>query len=94
MTLLHTILSAHLEVDEGESLRLASVLILGQEDAADVTERPEQILQILLPSVLRQVGHTHCCSLIWKQPQNSLRSAKFDPCTQCNNCNSVQQCHL
>lgn len=55
-----------LEVDESEAFGLACVLVLGQEDATDVSKGPEQILQILLPSVLRQVGHTHRRSLIWE----------------------------
>lgn len=59
-------LSANLEVDEGKTLGLSSVLVFGQEDTADVTEGAEQILQILLTSVLRQVCHTYSSSLICK----------------------------
>lgn len=57
-------LSADLEVDKGKSLGLSSVLVFGQENPADVTEGAEQILQILLTSVLRQVCHAYSGSLI------------------------------
>ena len=45
-------------VDEGEALALARDLVLGQEDAGDVAEGLEQLLQVGLLGVLGQVGHS------------------------------------
>ena len=42
-------------VDEGESLALAGNLVLGKVDAGNVTEGLEQLLQIALLCVFRQV---------------------------------------
>lgn len=44
--------------------RLARVLILSQVDPRDRAERSEELLQIRLPRVLRQVGHTDCSVVI------------------------------
>ena len=44
-------------VDEGESLALAGHLVLGEEDARDVAEGPEQLLQVVVLHVLGEVGH-------------------------------------
>lgn len=44
--------------------RLARVLILGQVDPRDGAERSEELLQIRLPGVLGQVGHTDCSIVI------------------------------
>lgn len=45
-------------------LRLACVLVLGQVDPRDGAKRPEKLLQICLPGVLGQVGHTDCSIII------------------------------
>ena len=42
-------------VDEGEPLALPGHLVLGEEDARDVAERPEQLLQVVVLHVLGQV---------------------------------------
>ena len=44
-------------VDEGEALALPGHLVLGEEDAGDVAEGAEQILQVVVLHVLRQVRH-------------------------------------
>lgn len=44
--------------------RLARVLILSQVDPRDRAEWSEELLQIRLPRVLRQVGHTDCSVVI------------------------------
>lgn len=41
-----------------QDLGLPSVLVFGQVDSGDRPERPEQLLQVSLPSVLGQIGHT------------------------------------
>lgn len=48
---------AILEVDEGEAARRLRVLVLGEEDAVDLAERLEQLHQVVLRRLLRQVGH-------------------------------------
>lgn len=37
---------------------LSSVLVLGQVDPGDGAKGPEQLLQVCLPGVLRQICHT------------------------------------
>ena len=39
-------------------LGLPSVLVLGQVDPGDGAEGPEELLQVSLPGVLRQIGDT------------------------------------
>ena len=48
-------------IDERESLALIGDLILCQKDTGDISEGFEQLLQILLLSVLRQIRHTNGC---------------------------------
>lgn len=46
-------------------LALAGDLVLGQVDTRDGSKRSEQLLQVRLACVLRQVSDTDCSSLIW-----------------------------
>ena len=47
------------EADEGEALRQAGHLVLGQVGAREATERPEQLLQVGLSGALREVCDAH-----------------------------------
>lgn len=40
-------------------LRLSSVLVLGQIDPRDGAKRSEELLQVRLTGVLRQIGHAN-----------------------------------
>ena len=42
-------------VDEGEPLALSGHLVLGEEDARDVAEGPEQLLEVVVLHVLGEV---------------------------------------
>ena len=54
-------------VDECEALALAGLLVLGQEDPGDASERLEQLLKILILGVLGQVGHSDGRGIfVWK----------------------------
>ena len=47
------------KVDKREPARLARVPVVRHVDAGDLAERREKVAHILLPRVLRQVGHAH-----------------------------------
>ena len=51
-------------VDKGESLALVGLLVLGQVDPGDGPEDPEQVLQIALHHVLREVRHSDGCRVL------------------------------
>ena len=53
-----SVLAVH-EGDECEAARRLLALVLGEEGAADATERLEQLLQVVLGGLLWQIAHTH-----------------------------------
>ena len=59
-------------IDECESLALSGHLVLGEEDARDVAEGPEQLLKVVVLHVLGEVGHADGgCVLVPPPASNS-----------------------
>ena len=52
------VLAVH-EGDEGEAARRLLALVLGEEGAADATDRLEQLLEVVLEGLLGQIAYAH-----------------------------------
>ena len=59
-------------VDECESLALSGHLVLGEEDAGDVAEGAEQVLQVVVLHVLAKVRHADRSSVLVPPPANNM----------------------
>ena len=66
-------------VDEREALALPCHLVLGEEDAGDVAEGAEQILQVVVLHVLAQVRHADRSSVLVPPPANKRGSGEDIP---------------
>ena len=62
--------NAPVVIDECESLALSGHLVLGEEDAGDVAEGAEQVLQVVVLHVLAQVRHADRSSVLVPPPAN------------------------